>query len=148
MSDGDDSIDVLLVEGNPDDVRLTEEALEEGEAENDLHVASDGVEALDFLYRREEYDDAPRPDIVLLDPGLPRKDGEEVLAEVRDDPDLSRIPVIVLASSRAEERVERFYELQANAYLVKPTNPEEFAELVRALEKFWFRFARLPTQGV
>ncbi|MFC6823525.1 response regulator [Halopelagius fulvigenes] len=139
-------IEVLLIEDNPGDVRLTKEAFKEGQVGTTLHVAADGVEALDFLYRREEYADAPRPDIILLDLNLPRKDGEEVLEEIQNDTDLSRIPVIVLTSSKTTEDITKFYELQANAYLVKPVEPDEFVELARALEEFWFRFAELPTR--
>ncbi|RDI70092.1 response regulator [Halopelagius longus] len=145
-TDGRGPIEILLIEDNPGDVRLTKEAFREGEVETTLHVASDGVEALDFLYRREGYADAPRPDIILLDLNLPRKAGEEVLEEIQDDTDLSRIPVIVLTSSQTKEDITKFYELQANAYLVKPVEPEEFVELARALEEFWFRFAELPTR--
>lgn len=139
-------IDVLLVEDNPGDVRLTKEAFKGGKVGTTLHVAADGVEALDFLYRREGYEDAPRPDMILLDLNLPRKGGREVLETIQGDTDLSRIPVIVLTSSQTEEDITKFYELQANAYLVKPVEPDEFVELARALEEFWFRFAELPTR--
>ncbi len=138
---------LLLVEDNPGDVRLTKEAFKQGRIENDLHTVSDGSEALAFLKRRGEYEDAPRPDLVLLDLNLPRTDGEEVLEQLKDDPKLRSIPVIVLTSSRAEEDIARSYELHANAYLTKPVDPDEFIETVRAFEKFWFSVVRLPPEG-
>ncbi|WP_339104726.1 response regulator [Haloterrigena salinisoli] len=138
---------ILLVEDNPGDVRLTEEAFKQGRIENDLHVVSDGNEALEFLYQRGEYEDAPRPDLILLDLNLPRKDGEDVLEELKGDQELRSIPVIVLTSSRAEEDVVRSYELHANAYLTKPVDPDDFIETVRAFEKFWFSVVRLPPEG-
>ncbi|QLG50558.1 response regulator [Natrinema halophilum] len=137
---------LLLVEDNPGDVRLTKEAFKQGRIENDLHVVSNGAEALDFLARRDDYHDAPRPDLVLLDLNLPGKDGEDVLEELKDDPALRSIPVIVLTSSRAEEDVVKSYELHANAYLTKPVDPDEFIETVRAFEKFWFSVVRLPPE--
>ena len=142
----DDATDVLLVEDNPGDVRLTEEAFAEGELDTEIHVVTDGIEALDFLYRRGDYEDAPRPQIVLLDLNLPRKNGDEVLAELKDDPDLSHIPVIVLTSSEAETDVVRSYELNANAYLTKPVDPETFIEEIRTLERFWLSIVRLPDE--
>jgi len=139
-----DPADILLVEDNPGDVRLTREAFEEGQIANNLHVATDGVEALEFLHQRGDHVDAPRPDIILLDLNLPRKNGDEVLAEIDDDPVLSRIPVIVLTSSEAEEDVVQSYELQANAYLTKPVDPTEFIEIVRSFQEFWLSVVRLP----
>ncbi len=138
---------ILLVEDNPGDVRLTKEAFKQGRIENDLYVVSDGAEALDFLSQRGEYDDVPRPDLILLDLNLPGKDGEDVLEDLKADPKLRSIPVIVLTSSRAEEDVARSYELHANAYLTKPVDPDEFIETVRAFEKFWFSVVRLPPEG-
>ncbi|SER73454.1 response regulator [Natrinema salaciae] len=137
---------ILLVEDNPGDVRLTKEAFKQGRIENDLYVVTDGTEALDFLSQRGEYADAPRPDLILLDLNLPGKDGEEVLAELKDDSSLRSIPVIVLTSSRAEEDIVKSYELHANAYLTKPVDPDEFIETVRAFEKFWFSVVRLPPE--
>ncbi|GAB3026560.1 response regulator [Natronobiforma cellulositropha] len=137
-------VDILLVEDNPGDVRLTEEAFKEGNIENTLHVVGDGVEALDFLYQRGEYTDAPRPEIVLLDLNLPRKNGDEVLAEVKGDPNLRRIPVIVLTSSKSEEDVVKSYDLHANAYLIKPVDPFEFIKTVATFEDLWFSIVRLP----
>jgi len=147
MSDGraaSGPADILLVEDNPGDVRLTQEAFEEGKIHNELHVVKDGVAALDFLYQRGEYADAPRPDVVLLDLNLPRKNGDEVLAAIRDDPDLERLPVVVLTSSDAQEDVVRSYELQANAYLTKPVDPAEFIETVRSFQEFWLSVVRFP----
>ncbi len=137
---------LLLVEDNPGDVRLTREAFKQGRIDNDLHTVSDGSDALDFLHQRGEYEDAPRPDLVLLDLNLPRKHGEEVLADLKDDSELQSIPVIILTSSRAEEDIARSYELHANAYLTKPVDPDEFIETVRAFEKFWFSVVRLPPE--
>ena len=136
--------DILLVEDNPGDVRLTEEAFREGHIENTLHVVTDGVEAMDFLTQRGEYEDAPRPDLVLLDLNLPRKNGETVLAEMKVDPGLRTIPVIVLTSSDAQEDVLTSYELHANAYLTKPVDPDAFIETVRSFEQFWFSIVKLP----
>lgn len=139
-----DPADILLVEDNPGDVRLTREALEAGQICNTLHVTTDGVEALDFLHQRDEHDDAPRPDIVLLDLNLPRKNGEEVLDEIRADADLESLPVVILTSSEAEEDVVRSYELRANTFLTKPVDPEEFIETVRTIERFWLTVVKLP----
>jgi len=140
-----DAADVLLVEDNPGDVRLTQEAFGEGRVDSTLHVVTDGVEALDFLYRRGEHADAPRPDVVLLDLNLPRKNGGEVLSEINDDAGLSRVPVVILTSSEAEEDVVKSYERHASAYLTKPVDPEEFLEVVRAFKAFWLSAVRLPS---
>ncbi|MFP8953900.1 response regulator [Natrialbaceae archaeon A-arb3/5] len=137
---------ILLVEDNPGDVRLTEEAFKQGRIENDLHVVTDGNEALEFLSQQGDYEDVPRPDLILLDLNLPRTDGEEVLETLKHDSSLRSIPVIVLTSSRAEEDIARSYELHANAYLTKPVDPDEFIETVRAFEKFWFSVVRLPRE--
>ncbi len=139
-----DPADILLVEDNPGDVRLTKEAFAEGGIANTLHVATDGVEALDFLYQRGDHADAPRPDVVLLDLNLPRKNGDEVLDEIRSDPDLDYLPVVVLTSSDAQEDVVQSYELQANAYLTKPVDPDEFIETVRTFQEFWLSVVRFP----
>lgn len=146
MSDdsGGEPADVLLVEDNPGDARLTREAFREGHVQVTLHVVTDGIEALDFLHQRRAHDDAPRPDIVLLDINLPRLNGDEVLEEMRADPDLDSVPVVVLTSSSAEEDVERLYDRHANAYLTKPIDPDEFIETVRTLEEFWLSIVRLP----
>ncbi|WP_331233650.1 response regulator [Natronorarus salvus] len=140
-----DPAEILLVEDNPGDVRLTREAFKEGRIANTLHVVTDGVEALDFLFQRNEYTDAPRPDFVLLDLNLPRKNGDEVLEALREDPECKTIPVIVLTSSSAQRDVIRSYELAANAYLTKPVDPIEFIEVVRSTEQYWLSIVRLPT---
>lgn len=137
--------DILLVEDNPGDVRLTQEAFKEGRVHNEMHVVRDGEEALDFLHRRGEYGEAPRPDLILLDLNLPKIDGIEVLEEIKENSALKRIPVIVLTSSSAEEDILRSYELYSNAYLTKPINPDAFIELVRTFEEFWFELVRLPS---
>lgn len=137
--------DILLVEDNPGDVRLTKEALKDGQIANELHVVTDGVEAMDFLHKRGEHADAPTPDIVLLDLNLPRKDGDEVLDEIRNDEGLACLPVVILTSSEAEEDVVRSYELRANAFLTKPVDPEEFIELVKSFQQFWLSVVRLPS---
>jgi len=137
---------LLLVEDNPGDIRLTEEAFEQGRIENDLHVVSDGSEALSFLSREGEYADAPRPDLILLDLNLPGKGGEDILEELKADPEFRSIPVIVLTSSDAEEDIARSYQLHANAYLTKPVDPDAFIETIRAFEQFWFSVVRLPPE--
>lgn len=140
-------VDILLVEDNLGDVRLTREAFKQGKIANTLHVVEDGVEAIDFLFQRNEHADAPRPDIVLLDLNLPRKSGHEVLEELRADPTRGRIPVIVLTSSEGETDVVRSYDLCANAYLTKPVDPAEFFDVVRTIEEFWFTLVHLPGEA-
>ena len=140
-------VDVLLVEDNPGDVRLTREAFATATVETELHVVSDGVSAIEFLEQREEYADAVRPDIVLLDLNLPRKNGDAVLAELRNDPEIAKIPVIVLTSSEAAEDVCQSYELDANAYLTKPVSPDSFDEAIQSVTDFWFSTATLPGGG-
>ena len=148
MSDAGDTgyepVDILLVEDNPGDVRLTKEAFEEEQIKNTVHVVNDGTEALDFVYQREEYEDAPRPNIMLLDLNLPRKNGDEVLETVKNDPAHRDIPVIILTSSKAEEDIVQSYRLHANAYLRKPIDPEEFIEKIRSFERFWLSVVHLP----
>src|SRR5438477_1220351 len=129
-------IDILLVEDNPGDVRLTIEGLKEGKVRNKLHVARDGVEALAFLRQEGEFADAVRPDLILLDLNLPRKDGREVLADIKADPDLKTIPVVVLTTSRADQDVLQSYQLQANCYITKPVDLEQFIGVVKSLEEF------------
>lgn len=137
-------VDILLVEDSPTDVLLAQEALEHAKVLNTLHIVSDGEEALEFLYRRGKYADAVRPDLVLLDLNLPRKDGREVLERVKTDEDLKRIPVVVLTTSKAEEDILRAYGLYANCYITKPVDFEQFANVVRAIENFWFTVVSLP----
>lgn len=138
-------IEILLVEDNPGDVRLTEEALREGKVVNHLSVAADGVEALAFLRREGANANQPRPDLVLLDLNLPRKDGREVLSEIKSDPDLRRIPVVVLTTSKAEEDVLRSYNLHANCYITKPVDLDQFIRVVKSIDEFWLSVVRLPT---
>ncbi len=137
-------IDILLVEDNPADVRLTREALKEAKVVNALHVVKDGVAALKFLQRQNSYADAPRPDLILLDLNLPKKDGREVLAEVKQDDQLKSIPVVVLTTSRADEDIVRSYHLHANAYVTKPVDLAQFLKVVRSLEEFWLAVVTLP----
>ena len=138
-------VDILLVEDNPGDVRLTQEAFADGRIANTLHVVEDGAAALDFLFQRNDHADAPRPDLVLLDLNLPRRNGDEVLEELHGDPDLRRIPVIVLTSSEAETDVVRSYELCASGYLTKPVDPDEFITAIQEIERFWLSIMQLPT---
>ena len=135
---------VLLVEDNPGDVRLVEEAFRAAESETTILVVSDGRAALDVMAGRGEYVDAPQPDLVLLDLNLPRLDGGELLAELKADPDLRRIPVVVLTSSRMPEDVVRAYDRHANAYLTKPVDPAAFIDAIEAIEQFWLGTAELP----
>jgi chemotaxis family two-component system response regulator Rcp1 len=138
---------LLLVEDNPGDVRLTRETLKDVKLMVDLHVVGDGVEAMAFLRRQGPYVNAPRPDLILLDLNLPKKDGREVLAEIKSDPDLKRIPVVVLTISTAEEDILKSYNLYANAYVSKPLNLEQFAKITKAIEDFWFTIVKLPPKG-
>jgi two-component system, chemotaxis family, response regulator Rcp1 len=137
-------IEILLVEDNPGDVRLTIEGLNEGKVRNNMHVAKDGVEALAFLRREGQYADAVRPDLILLDLNLPRKDGREVLADIKADSNLKTIPVVVLTTSRAEQDVLHSYELQANCYITKPVDLEQFIHVVKSIEDFWLTVVTLP----
>jgi CheY-like chemotaxis protein len=140
-------IEILLVEDNPGDVRLTVEGLNEGKVRNNLHVARDGVEALSFLRHEGQFADAVRPDLILLDLNLPRKDGREVLADIKSDPELKTIPVVVLTTSRAEQDVLHSYELQANCYITKPVDLEQFITVVKSIEEFWLTIVTLPNQA-
>jgi CheY-like chemotaxis protein len=139
-------VDVLLVEDDPGDVVLIKEAFEFNKVHNALHVVSDGVEALDFLYRRNGHEGAPRPDLVLLDLNLPRKDGREVLEEVKADTDLRTIPIVVLTTSEAEEDILRSYDLHANAYVTKPVDFDRFIEVVRLIDDFFVTVVKLPNR--
>jgi CheY-like chemotaxis protein len=136
----------LLVEDNPGDYRLTQEALHEGKVYNNLHWAKDGVEALDFLNRRGRHAEAPRPDIILLDLNLPKKDGREVLSEIKADVDLKAIPVVILTTSKAEEDILRSYDLHANCYVTKPVDLDQFVRVVRSIEDFWLAIVKLPRE--
>jgi CheY-like chemotaxis protein len=141
-------VELLLVEDNPGDARLAVEALKESKVWNVLHHVRDGEEAMRFLRREGEHAEASRPDIILLDLNLPGKDGREVLADVKADPDLKRIPVVVLTTSAAERDLVQTYDLNVNAYIVKPLGLDQFVEVVRAIESFWFTVVKLPRVGV
>jgi chemotaxis family two-component system response regulator Rcp1 len=137
-------IDILLVEDNPADVNMLREIFEESPLGNNLHVVTDGELAMDFLYNRGNFAAAPRPDLILLDIGLPKKGGLEVLAEVKADPELKRIPVILLTTSKSEEDILKGYDLHANSYITKPVHLEQLFEVVKSIENFWFGIAKLP----
>jgi two-component system, chemotaxis family, response regulator Rcp1 len=139
-------IEILLVEDNPGDVRLTIEGLKEGKVRNNLRLARDGVEAMAFLRREGQHADAARPDLILLDLNLPRMDGREVLSAIKSDPRFKTIPVVVLTTSRAEQDVLRSYELQANCYITKPVDLEQFLTVVKSIEDFWLTIVTLPHQ--
>ena len=145
MFESTQQFEILLVEDNPGDVLLTQEAFQEGRLAHRLSVAEDGEEALRFLRKEGKYRDAPRPDLILLDLNVPKKDGRELLAEVKSDPQLRHIPVIVLTTSDAEQDVWRAYKLHANCYLTKPVRMDDFLEKVRSVEEFWLTVVRLPT---
>jgi CheY-like chemotaxis protein len=137
-------VDILLVEDSPGDVRLTREALRETQAWNCLHVATDGDEALAFLRREGEFAACPRPGLILLDLNLPRRDGREVLREIKSDPDLRRIPVVVLTTSQSSDDISAVYDLSANCYITKPVDLNRFIEVVRLIHEFWLTAAKLP----
>ena len=140
-------IEILLVEDSATDVMLAEEALEHAKVRNHLHVVKDGVEAMAFLRKEGQYAEVPRPDLMLLDLNMPRKDGREVLAEVKADESLRTIPVVVLTTSQAQEDVLKAYGLHANCYISKPVDFEQFANVVRAIDQFWFTVVTLPTSN-
>lgn len=136
--------EILLVEDNPGDVRLTREALRSARRLVNLSVVGDGVEALDFLHRRNRHERAPRPDLVLLDLNLPRKTGAEVLHEIKTDEQLKRIPVVILTTSRTTKDIVQSYDLHANCYIAKPVDLDQFVAVIRAIESFWLTFVELP----
>ncbi len=139
-------IEILLVEDNPGDVRLTREALKDGKIVNNLHVAEDGVDALAFLRREGKYHNAVRPELILLDLNLPKKDGREVLAEIKADKELKRIPVVILTSSAAEQDIVKSYNLHANCYVTKPVDLDQFINVVKSIEHFWLTVVKLPPE--
>ncbi len=139
-------IDILLVDDNAGDIRLAQEALKESKIRNTIYVAKDGVQAMDFLLRRGPHAGAPRPDLVLLDLNLPRKDGREVLAEIKANPDLKRIPVVILTISKSEEDILKSYDLHANCYITKPIDLHQFMRVVRSIEDFWLTIVKLPPE--
>ena len=139
-------IEILLIEDSPADILLTREAFEESRILNTLHVAEDGVQAMDFLHRRGVYASVPRPDLILLDLNLPRKNGREVLAEIKADSELKKIPIVVLTTSSAEEDILKAYDLNANCYVVKPVGFDNFMEAMQSIRHFWFSIVTLPPE--
>ena len=139
-------IEILLVEDNPGDVRLTQEVLKEGKVHNTLNIVENGVQALSFLRKENEYSDAPTPDLLLLDLNLPKKDGREVLLDIKKDPELKKIPVVVLTTSQAEEDILNVYDLNANCYVSKPVDLGQFIDVVKSIEDFWLSIVKLPTR--
>ena len=138
------AIEVLLVEDNPGDARLTVEVLKESKVRNKMTIAEDGEEALAFLRREGKFANAPRPDLILLDLNLPRKDGRDVLAEIKKDENLKSIPVVILTTSQAEQDIVKTYNLHANAYITKPFDPDQYMGVVKSIENFWLAIAKLP----
>jgi CheY-like chemotaxis protein len=138
-------IEILLVEDNPGDARLAREAFAQSTVPNNMHHARDGEQAIAFLRRQGQWKDAPTPDLVLLDLNLPRRDGREVLEDIKNDPILRQIPVVVLTSSQAQEDVLRSYRLHANCFITKPGNLEELIQVAQGIEQFWFKLVRLPS---
>jgi CheY-like chemotaxis protein len=137
-------IEILLVEDNPGDIRLTKEAMKEAKIINTLNVVEDGVDALAYLRKKGKFKDAKRPDIIFLDLNLPKKNGREVLAEIKQDINLKQIPVVILTISKAEEDVIKTYELHANCFITKPVDLEQFIKVVKSIENFWFSIVKLP----
>lgn len=139
-------VEILLVEDNPADVRLTEENFKESKLKNHLHVVNDGVEAMAYLRGEGNYANAVRPDLILLDLNLPKKNGQEVLAEIKEDNELKKIPVVILTVSKADEDILRAYNLHANCYITKPIDLEQFNKIVKSIEEFWFSIVKLPAR--
>ncbi|MFA6540929.1 MAG: response regulator [Bacteroidota bacterium] len=139
-------VDILLVEDSIGDARLAQEALKESKVRNSLHIVTDGVQAVDYLFRRNQFAQVPRPDLILLDLNLPKKDGREVLDEIKNDASLKIIPVVILTMSKAEEDVLRSYKLHANCYITKPLNLEKFIQVIKSIEDFWLSIVQLPRQ--
>ncbi|MGD1856786.1 MAG: response regulator [Leptolyngbyaceae cyanobacterium] len=137
-------IDVLLVEDSPSDAKLTAKTFQKAKVLNNLHIVEDGVEAMAFLHQDGDYQEAPRPDLILLDLNLPKKDGRKVLAEIKDDPTLCNIPVVVLTTSEAEEDILKSYALRANCYITKPVTLKQFINVVESIENFWLTVVKLP----
>jgi two-component system, chemotaxis family, response regulator Rcp1 len=139
------AIEILLVEDNPGDARLAKEALKEGKIKNTLYTVGDGVEATDFLFRKGKYTDAPRPDLIILDLNLPKKDGREVLQEIKNDDRTKRIPVVILTMSKADEDIFKSYNLHANCYIIKPLDLDKFILVIKSIEDFWLTIVKLPS---
>lgn len=140
-------IDILLVEDNPGDVRLTQEAFKNSRLTNKLYVVNNGMDALKFLHKQDTFQNAPTPDLILLDLNMPKKDGREVLAEIKEDDTLRTIPIIVLTTSDADADVLKMYQLQANCYITKPVDFDKFIKIVKQIEEFWVTIVRLPPKG-
>jgi CheY-like chemotaxis protein len=140
------SVEILLVEDNPGDARLARQGLRQCKIPNTLHLVDDGVKAMAFLHRQGEYATVPRPDLILLDLNMPRKDGREVLREIKEDASLKTIPVVILTTSRAEEDINKTYALHGNCYVTKPLDLPQFLEVVKSIEDFWFSTVRLPSR--
>ena len=138
------AVEILLIEDNPGDVRLTVEALKESKIINNLNVVYDGIEALSYLQKEGIYKDKPRPDLIILDLNLPKKDGREVLGEIKSEDSLKQIPIVILTTSEAEEDIIKSYELHANCYITKPVNMEQFIKVVKSVGDFWFSIVMLP----
>lgn len=147
MSPGGLPVKILLVEDNPGDVRLTKEAFKMGNLDHELITVPDGEEALAYLHEEGDYENAPRPDLILLDLNLPKRDGREVLEEIKNDETLRTTPVVVLTTSEAEQDILRMYELQANCYITKPVDLDEFLNVIQAIETFWLATVKLPTRA-
>ena len=147
MRDNGNQVEILLVEDNQADVRLTVEALKEGKISNHLNIARDGMEATDFLKKRGKFANAPDVELILLDLNLPKKDGRSVLAEIKEDDNLRRIPVVVMTTSKAEEDIIKSYNLHANCYIIKPIDFDKFIDVVKAIEDFWVSIVTLPKGG-
>lgn len=141
------STDILIIEDNPGDARIIKEVLGNRTTVFSMHLVRDGLEALNFLHKKENYTQAPRPDLILLDLNLPKKDGREVLAEIKNDVHLRQIPVVVMSSSNAEDDIFRSYDLHANCYIAKPMELEQFVVAVKSIEDFWFSLVKLPKQN-
>jgi DNA-binding response OmpR family regulator len=139
-------VEILLIEDNPGDARLTQEALKDGKIKNNLSIIYDGEEAMDFIYKRNKHKDAVRPDLIILDLNLPKKSGQEILAEIKEDEDLKTIPVIILTTSKSEEDIIKSYQLNANCYLVKPIDLNSFFEVVKSIEGFWLSLVKYVKQ--
>ncbi len=144
LKNGLKAVEILLIEDNPGDVRLTIEALKESKILNNLHVAVDGIEAMSYLNREGKFKDEPRPDLIILDLNLPKKDGSEVLEEIKEDESLKKIPVVILTTSEAEQDIIKSYELHANCYITKPVNMDQFIKVVKSIGDFWFSIVILP----
>ena len=141
------AVEILLVEDNPGDVRLTIEALKESKILNNLNVVDDGIEALAYLNKEGKYKDRPHPDLIILDLNLPRKDGREVLAEIKEHKNFKRIPIVILTISEAEEDILKTYQLHANCFITKPVDINQFIKVVKSVSNFWFSIVKLPPDG-